>query len=330
MNNMKRSVFAASLVLAILSLFALPASAQIVTLTSTTTTAAVASTDKYVCLASATNVNAPGVGTTGSTIFFADGASESMIVRAVNSSSVLCFDVVRSNRPVGHASGATVYVGYGYQFYSYAPIGTCVLASMQYRPWINLNAPPGEASIYDCVSSFWTAINGAATQGTGLTTLGPNAAGTVDNGSATLPWRYLYMAGTSGTPATNNFKFAGASTSGTRIITLPDAAITVSGAKTYNGGTTSTYTATSLGPNVIIHSGSAPLVSTGTASPVTVASFSPAFTSATSYVCTASPVGGTAGIAAGGIAITQSSATQVVFTGPASVSTVINFICIGN
>ena len=115
-----------------------------------------------------------------------------------------------------------------------------------------------------------------------------------------------------------------------RTITFPDASITVSGARPYNGGTTSTYTPASLGANVIIHSGSAALVSTGTTSPVTIATFSPAFTSATSYVCTVTPVGTSATIAAGGVAVTQSSATQIIIYGPASVSTVVNYICVGN
>lgn len=52
----------------------------------------------------------------------------------------------------------------------------------------------------------------------------PNAAGTRDFGSATLPYATIYFAGTSGTPGTNNFQFTGASTSGTRVVTFPDAA----------------------------------------------------------------------------------------------------------
>lgn len=63
-----------------------------------------------------------------------------------------------------------------------------------------------------------TAINAA---------LLPNAAAGFDFGSATLPWKDIFFAGSSGTPATNNFRITGASTSGTRVITFPDAAITV-------------------------------------------------------------------------------------------------------
>jgi hypothetical protein len=59
------------------------------------------------------------------------------------------------------------------------------------------------------------------------TSLLPGAAGGINLGSGTLPFGDIYLAGTSGTPATNNFKITGASTSGTRTITLPDASGTV-------------------------------------------------------------------------------------------------------
>ncbi|MEK7152358.1 MAG: hypothetical protein AAB834_00275, partial [Patescibacteria group bacterium] len=55
----------------------------------------------------------------------------------------------------------------------------------------------------------------------------PGTAGALSFGSATKPWADIYLAGTSGTPGTNNFKITGASTSGTRTITLPDATGTV-------------------------------------------------------------------------------------------------------
>lgn len=59
------------------------------------------------------------------------------------------------------------------------------------------------------------------------TALLPATAGALDFGSATKPWAVLWFAGTSGTPGTNNFKFTGASTSGTRTITAPDASGTM-------------------------------------------------------------------------------------------------------
>lgn len=64
------------------------------------------------------------------------------------------------------------------------------------------------------------------------TALLDDAAAADDFGSATLPWKDYYLAGTSLTPGTNNFKITGASTSGTRVITLPDA----TGTLLYSGG----------------------------------------------------------------------------------------------
>ena len=55
----------------------------------------------------------------------------------------------------------------------------------------------------------------------------PGTAGALDVGSTTKPWGGLWMAGTSGTPGTNQFNITGASTSGVRTITLPDLTGTV-------------------------------------------------------------------------------------------------------
>lgn len=66
----------------------------------------------------------------------------------------------------------------------------------------------------------------------------PNSAAGFDFGSATLPWKDIWFAGTSGTPGTNNFKITGASTAGLRTITFPDASISVArtdAAQTFTG-----------------------------------------------------------------------------------------------
>lgn len=55
----------------------------------------------------------------------------------------------------------------------------------------------------------------------------PDAAAADDFGSATLPFKDYWFAGSSGTPGTNNFKITGSSSSGTRVITFPDASGTV-------------------------------------------------------------------------------------------------------
>ena len=55
----------------------------------------------------------------------------------------------------------------------------------------------------------------------------PGSAGTFNLGSALLPFGQLALAGTSASPASNNFLITGASTGGLRTITLPDASGTV-------------------------------------------------------------------------------------------------------
>ncbi len=59
------------------------------------------------------------------------------------------------------------------------------------------------------------------------TALVPATAGGIDFGSTTKPWGDLWLAGTSLTPGTNQFKITGASTSGVRTITLPDRSLTL-------------------------------------------------------------------------------------------------------
>ena len=192
-------------------LLCLPASAQLVSLTSTTTTAAMTAADRIVCLTSATGVNVPGVGTLGSALYI---GSELMRVQSVTSASALCFDVRRSNRPVGHASGETVYIGKPNDFRTYDQAGTCTTGGMEVRPWINTV----NGNIWDCVSSKYQVINGPAAYAVGVTALGPGTAGAVSMGSALLPFYKLYL----GTAATNNFVFTPASTAAARVITIPD------------------------------------------------------------------------------------------------------------
>ena len=77
------------------------------------------------------------------------------------------------------------------------------------------------------------AVSGASTALDNLASVAVNAAlvpgtaGALDFGSTTKPWAGLWMAGTSGTPGTNQFNITGASTSGVRTITLPDLTGTV-------------------------------------------------------------------------------------------------------
>ncbi len=55
----------------------------------------------------------------------------------------------------------------------------------------------------------------------------PGTAGGIDVGSGTKPFADVFLAGTSVTPATNNFRITGVATGGTKVITLPDATGTV-------------------------------------------------------------------------------------------------------
>ena len=100
------------------------------------------------------------------------------------------------------------------------------------------------------------------------------------------------------------------------------------GSDTYNGGTTTTYTPVNISTTAIIHSGTVALAS-ASPSAATITGFSPAFTSNTSYVCTATPQGSTAAIAAGGIAVTRVSGSSITLTGPNTVTTVVHYICAG-
>ena len=90
-------------------------------------------------------------------------------------------------------------------------------------------------------------------------------------------------------------------------------------------GTTSSCSATAeTSPKIVF--GSAPLVS-GTPSTVTISGISPAFTATADYVCTVSAPGASAATAL--LGVTNVSASSFTITGPATVSTVISYICVG-
>jgi len=303
------------------------AQAQTVTLTSTTLSAAVAAADKSVCLTSGSGVSVPGNGAAGSIIYSGAG-KEAMRVQSAVPGSTTCFNVARTTRPVGHASGATVYIASPKYLYTYNPEGTCTTAGMAVKPWINTLT--GEIS--DCVSSLWVRINGPATAGTGLTSLAPNAAGTVDVGAAGTAFRTAYL--------TSSLNFEGATAdafettvsvtdpTADRTITIPDASITVSGATAQECGTSAgACSATNIGSTVKIVRGTATSTS---ASPSTVAitGMSPAFTSANTYSCFASNATTVANVfsvlTAGYV-----SGSAVTFTGPNTLTDVIRWTCIG-
>lgn len=90
-------------------------------------------------------------------------------------------------------------------------------------------------------------------------------------------------------------------------------------------GTTTTCSHTAeTTPKMVF--GSAPLVS-GAPSTATVTGISPAFTATADYVCTVSAPGASAATAL--IGVTNVSSSSFTITGPATVTTVISYICVG-
>jgi fibronectin-binding autotransporter adhesin len=87
---------------------------------------------------------------------------------------------------------------------------------------ISISAP-GAGTCSGCANTALSNLASVAIN----TSLLPGSAAGADLGSGTLPFGQLFLAGTSASPAANNFKITGASTSGTRTITLPDASGTV-------------------------------------------------------------------------------------------------------
>ena len=148
-------------------------------------------------------------------------------------------------------------------------------------------------------------------------------------GKSANAWSSVYIGSNS-----NASQITGTMTAPRRV-TLPDASITVPGNLTQSCGTSATGSAANCsGNNANISSsfkeiiGTAALIS-GSPSQVTLTNL-PAFGGTNTYICTCTPVGTTAAIAAGGCAASNVSATSVTFTGPNMVSTVINYDCKGN
>jgi hypothetical protein len=143
--------------------------------------------------------------------------------------------------------------------------------------------------------------------------LRPVAAGGVALGTTGNPWSNLYL----GTAGTNNIKVTGTATAA-RTATFPDASITVSGAKAYDCGATTTCANTNNSASVRIVSGVVTLAS-GTA---TVSGISPAFTSTSSFVCV-----GTDRTSAAAVKIANASTSSITVTGTGT--DVVGYQCVG-
>lgn len=116
---------------------------------------------------------------------------------------------------------------------------------------------------------------------------------------------------------------------GTVTISLPAAAGTVPLATFTNcmtGGATCSPTTVSSSARVI-HGVSGAL--NGASPSVAAVTLSPAFTSSTSYVCTVTPHGATAAIAAGGVAIVYTSSSVITLTAANSATHALSYVCVG-
>lgn len=93
-------------------------------------------------------------------------------------------------------------------------------------------------------------------------------------------------------------------------------------------GTTTTCANTVQNGTLRVVNGSVALAS-GTPSQAVVTGISPAFTSTSTYNCTAAPEGTTAAVAAAGVAVSKTSSSSITLTGPNTVTTVIDYVCYG-
>lgn len=287
------------------------------TLTSTTLSAPITSTSaNTISVTSATGFTAR------TTFAFVD--REYMAVVAVSGTSIRVIRGSSGTAATTHASGATIYVGPGTYFSGSDRAGSCTSTDELVLPVINIKT----GTQYQCTGSLWVISNGPGTQGTGLTSLGPNAAGTVDVGSTSLGFRDIFLAGSSGTPATNRFRFTGASTSGLRTITFPDASGTLPLTVYNDCGTANACSATLRSTTMKVVTGITAALDGATPSVAAVTGM-PAFTGTATYHCTASLQGATAAIAAKGVAVSNVSATAVTFTSAAAATEKVEYTCVG-
>jgi len=142
----------ALLAIAMLFVAPTPASAQLYSMYTTTTSAAVGATDQYVCLSSATNIATQSTTSGGSELYI---EHESMNVIGVTSFSTSCFTVIRPQFTSSHPSGATVWFGLQNWFGTADPIGgvnsPCTKTSIYAYPYI----VPSTQQIWQCINSQW-------------------------------------------------------------------------------------------------------------------------------------------------------------------------------
>lgn len=204
MNTLRRSLLTVALLVGLVSLAALPVSAQ-TALNSTTLSAAITETQQYVPLTSSTNVALKD-------ILFID--REAIQVNALSGNTVTAV-----TRGVGgtvaspHVTTSLVYTGPRQRFYGGVKPGACTRTSEQFLPHIVL--PAGE--VWDCPvgAGIWTLYNSPDVQTARSQFFDiDNGAGTTIDAALIRParpivitaCRIVYQGATTGTIAAGNAK----------------------------------------------------------------------------------------------------------------------------
>jgi hypothetical protein len=140
-------------------LLAVPAFAQMHTLTQTSTSAAMLSTDTVISLTSVTNVLAPNLlsGEPGSLLFVQDpGDPRGEAMRVVSISGTVV-SVTRNGlsgaKAFGHVSGAMVLIGEPNWFVASEPDGACTAANTFVTPLVNIRT--GNQWLCSTVTLSW-------------------------------------------------------------------------------------------------------------------------------------------------------------------------------
>lgn len=224
---------------------------------------------------------------------------------------ILRFAAIAAMCLVGVCLASAQYTQPSNPNYGNNKIGLCYSSTI--NNWIGINNTTANKNAYPITCDQY----GNLTIPTGFFL--PLSGGTLTGALTITPVTNQILLGT-----TNVTTFSTGSPAASATVNLPTVAGGVASASPC--GTAVGCTAAAATPNVITKYGTAPLTS---GSPSTASITGLPFTSSTSYTCTASPQGTTAAIAAGGVAVNQTSGSAMTLTGPNTVSTVIQFICVG-
>ena len=165
----------------LVSLLSSLASAQTI-LTQTTLAAAISnSSTSTISLSSSTGVTA------GSTVIYVADSGNSGEAMFVNSVSGTTLQVQRGYQTLGsaasHASGALVFIGPPYAFFTVQPRGSCTRSNVQYLPAITFGVYGTATTISDCLNGVW--VTGQTSGATPTVVFSPQPGGAVLTGVGT-------------------------------------------------------------------------------------------------------------------------------------------------